>query len=295
MAYTKQTWTNDVSKLNATRLNYIEDGIEAAVASPASVASGECAVWNGSAWVRSTVTKLGISSLSTPASQASGETIVWNGSSWVRSSVTQLGTTSIGTGTPGAGKYVDGAAGAWTTLPTTGPTFTYGTTPPGSPVGGDIWYCVDSITLPTFQWAFRYNDGSSNTDKWEFVGGLPKIIAVDTFETTTSDTAVDLATVGPTFTVPRAGVYQLRVYASTQNDTAGANYADVYYKVGSAAAVAIMRAGNASANTLFVNAVEIGDITVAASTAVKMQYSRNAGGTASFRNRKMVVTPVRVS
>ncbi len=30
MAYTKQTWTNDVSKLNATRMQYIEDGLEAA-------------------------------------------------------------------------------------------------------------------------------------------------------------------------------------------------------------------------------------------------------------------------
>ncbi len=32
MSYSKQTWTNDVSKLNATRLAYIEDGIEAAAA-----------------------------------------------------------------------------------------------------------------------------------------------------------------------------------------------------------------------------------------------------------------------
>lgn len=30
MAYTKQTWTNGVSKLNATRMQHIEDGLEAA-------------------------------------------------------------------------------------------------------------------------------------------------------------------------------------------------------------------------------------------------------------------------
>ena len=30
MAYTKQTWTNDVSALSAGRMNYMEDGIEAA-------------------------------------------------------------------------------------------------------------------------------------------------------------------------------------------------------------------------------------------------------------------------
>lgn len=30
LAYTKTTWTNDVTPLNATNLNHMEDGIEAA-------------------------------------------------------------------------------------------------------------------------------------------------------------------------------------------------------------------------------------------------------------------------
>lgn len=58
-----------------------------------------------------------------PAGIVSGEAAVWNGASWDRSSVTRLGTTSIGTGTPAAGKYVDGATGAWTTLPSGAATY----------------------------------------------------------------------------------------------------------------------------------------------------------------------------
>lgn len=51
-----------------------------------------------------------------PAGIVSGECMVWNGSGWDRSSVTKLGVGSLGSGTPAAGKYLDGA-GTWTTLP----------------------------------------------------------------------------------------------------------------------------------------------------------------------------------
>jgi len=40
MAYSKQTWTNGVSKLNADRMNHIEDGIEAAATKADNIASG---------------------------------------------------------------------------------------------------------------------------------------------------------------------------------------------------------------------------------------------------------------
>jgi len=76
MAYTKfnNPWHNannalgggDVSTpVTAAALDWMEAGIAAAVASPASIASGEVPVWNGSAWVRSSVTTIGASSLGT--------------------------------------------------------------------------------------------------------------------------------------------------------------------------------------------------------------------------------------
>lgn len=58
MPYTPQTWENDVSKLNATRMDYIESGIDqahitadAAIPAPSSPASNDGLFWNGSSWV----------------------------------------------------------------------------------------------------------------------------------------------------------------------------------------------------------------------------------------------------
>lgn len=59
MPYTPQTWVNDVSKLNATRLQHIEDGLTAAAAvadaaipkAISGVATDKVPVYNGSAWV----------------------------------------------------------------------------------------------------------------------------------------------------------------------------------------------------------------------------------------------------
>lgn len=51
-----------------------------------------------------------------PAAIASGEVPVWNGTSWVRSSVTRIGASSLGSGAPDAATFLrgDGAwAGAW--------------------------------------------------------------------------------------------------------------------------------------------------------------------------------------
>lgn len=52
---------------------------------------------------------------SKPSGIASGEVPVWNGSAWVRSSVTNVGATSLGSGTPDATKYLRGDA-TWQTL-----------------------------------------------------------------------------------------------------------------------------------------------------------------------------------
>lgn len=62
MAYTPQTWTNGVSKLNATRLNYIETGIEdaaadadAAIPAPANPSTNDGLFYNGTGWIADTI------------------------------------------------------------------------------------------------------------------------------------------------------------------------------------------------------------------------------------------------
>ena len=90
---------------------------------------------------------------------------------------------------------------------------TYATTLPASPADGQQAILVDSTTSPTYQWLFRYNAGSSQTDKWEFVGGIPyhnsgNPNAVFNTGTQVAATGYYYFT-GMHMTVPRAGVYRV--------------------------------------------------------------------------------------
>jgi hypothetical protein len=63
--------------------------------------------------------------------------------------------------------------GSWAAPPAP-PAITYATTFPVTPVDGQEHILVDSITVPTYVWRFRYNAGSTSPYKWEFIGGAPK-------------------------------------------------------------------------------------------------------------------------
>jgi hypothetical protein len=93
---------------------------------------------------------------------------------------------------------------------------TYGTTLPASPADGQEAILVDSLTAPTYQWRFRYNAARA-TNKWEFIGGAPASAYVATAEATSSTSYVALATPGPSITVPRAGIYDVRIGCDIQN------------------------------------------------------------------------------
>lgn len=112
MPYSPTTWVDDSppgtgTLLNAANLNHMEAGIAAAVESPAGIAAGEVPVWNGSAWVRSSVTKIatgmfaGIKNADIDAAAAIA--------------LSKLGIT----GTPNGAKYLRDD-GTWATLPAAG-------------------------------------------------------------------------------------------------------------------------------------------------------------------------------
>jgi len=234
----------------------------------------------------------GANLLGTPA-LVSGEVPVWNGSQFVRSSVTRVGATSLGSGTPDATKFLRGD-GSWQVV-NTGPTFTYATTPPGSPTNGDIWYFVDSTSAPTYQWTMRYNS-SEATNKWECVGGSPVQLTVAADVNTASATFVDLAG-GPTFTVPRAGDWSWRIEHEAWNAT-GNSVAVSAAKNGAVATAEAdaVKTLNTSAGNPGITGHWSGSFTgMAASDVIKQQYRAGAGGTQHFLNRKLFVIPIKVA
>lgn len=174
----------------------------------------------------------------------------------------------------------------------------YGTSLPASPVDGQEFTLVDSLTAPTYQWKFRWNTGSVNTDKWEFVGGSSGIAQVDTAEATSSTTYVALTTPGPSFTVPRSGIYIIEL--GTRKSGANAASAIMSFDIGGTGAVDAdsVVAGDAlgSGSTAGGSATRVHQKTIAAAaTALVAKYKASSALATTFQDRVIRVTPVRVS
>jgi hypothetical protein len=236
-----------------------------------------------------------------PAGLVTGEFMVYDaGTALFKRSTVQLpGPTSLGSGTPDATKFLRGD-GVWQ-LPTGGPTITRALTPPGSPADGDIWYYVDSLTATTIEWAFRWNAGSTNADKWEFIGGAPAYaeIGVGVAEATTSVTYVALTTAGPSITLARAGVYQVDISFRLSGSGANNLLAFMSYDIGGTGAsdndavVDVATAGASGGGNVMRRKMKTG---IAAATTLTAKYrSGTTAVSASFTERWMSVTPVRVS
>jgi hypothetical protein len=108
----------------------------------------------------------------------------------------------------------------------------YGTSLPSSPVDGQEYVLVDSVTNNSFQWRFRYNAAhAGDGNKWEFIGGAPLLSGpqgnqVQTWAASPTWTALPGS---PTFTVPRSGVYAITRGIDMQSQAAGAStlFADI--------------------------------------------------------------------
>jgi hypothetical protein len=83
-----------------------------------------------------------------------------------------------------------------------------GTAFPSSPYDGQEYVLVDNVATPSYAWRFRYSASISDANKWVFVGGSSYASAVQgaLSNTPVASTWYDI-TGGPTFTVPRAGIY----------------------------------------------------------------------------------------
>jgi len=166
--------------------------------------------------------------------------------------------------------------------------------PPLPNDGQVIYYQSAAMAADGVVWQFRYNADSVSTYKWEFIGGgaLEDNIGVGAaFETTTSTSYTDLATTGPTITVPLAGDYLVKTWANSVSSVAG-NVTQLAVKIG-AAATADASAGILGANANSASQAGTAILTAAALDDLKMQYKVSAG-TGSWRNRRMTITPIRV-
>ena len=175
-----------------------------------------------------------------------------------------------------------------TVLPTVGATLV--TALPGSPTDGQEVILVDSLTAPTYSWRLRYSSGISDASKWLFVGGIPATVLVATAESTsTTASFVDLATVGPAFTVPRAGIYLVEATVYLHHLQSRCRLALNGTPTGPE-----WSGGAAMATQPLVSGSPTLELTVGASGVVKIMYSSQAGAP-SFSNRLLRVTPKRVA
>jgi len=178
---------------------------------------------------------------------------------------------------------------------------TMGTSLPGSPVDGQQAILVDSTSSPTYAWMFQYLASAS---KWLFIGGSPAITEVATAEFTNSTTYVDLTTVGPSFTIPRTGQYEIAFAFNQygQNIPGGAavklgsaatsvneGFSSGAGANGAGAGNAISSATRVGGSKMFSRALNAGDV-------LKVQYLVEIGASGNtFANRTLSVRPIWVT
>lgn len=175
-----------------------------------------------------------------------------------------------------------------------------GTALPASPVDGQEFTLVDSLTAPTYAWRFRYVASISDAYKWLFVGGSHGYSVVATSESRNANTYGALTTAGPSFTIPRAGIYDITISSRIDGVSGSANAGGwMSYDIGGTAAVdldalsLIARSGNTN---IFGSAAKTKRKTLAASTALVAKYRNDvASDVISYVGREMFIHPVRVS
>jgi hypothetical protein len=166
----------------------------------------------------------------------------------------------------------------------------YGTSFPLTPADGQEHILVDSTTSPTYQWRFRYNAGSASAFKWEYIGGRPAYQNVDTAQTTSSGGFTDLATVGPSFVVPRAGEYLIRYSAMIFNSAVNINFVGMMKNGGEQDRISFTSVAANAYGSMMSQKYD----TFAAGDAIKLMYAAG-GGVSSFERRRLTVEPLRCS
>jgi hypothetical protein len=149
---------------------------------------------------------------------------------------------------------------------------------PGSPSNEDQIILTDSLAVPTYFWHLRFN---SATGKWHYLGGVPAQAEVTTSENRTLATYGALTTPGPSIAVPVAGDYDVAIGFRGENEATWMSY-----DIGASAAVDDDGINGGS------HAFRVRRKTL---TAVTLTAKYKSDGSARFfRDRKMILTPVKI-
>jgi len=167
----------------------------------------------------------------------------------------------------------------------------FGTSFPVSPLDGHVHVLTDSTTASTWQWTFRWNNSSTNADKWELVGGSnASRYEITTFSTSSATDVTDAN--APTFTIPRGGVYQLEFGVGISNGSSGSTGTMTLRKAGVNVTGATV-AGNGQG---FMQGSRLIDVTCATNDVISFVFkSSNASFSQGFSLRWLRVRPIRVS
>lgn len=167
--------------------------------------------------------------------------------------------------------------------------------PASPPDGTEVHYLANAAAGVV--WHLRYRAAATGAYKWEFVGGSGLQAYIATAGTTSSAAYTDLATPGPTVTLPLAGEYEVQ-HAATMGATAASQTAYQSYAIGAAAAAdseQVIQGNPAGLTTgnFFSLSSAVRRHTVAAGTALTCKY-RSSSGVSTFQARSLRAVPVRV-
>lgn len=180
------------------------------------------------------------------------------------------------------------------------PPISYVTSLPSSPIDGQEVYYAAS-TANGVIWHLRYRSGSASSYKWEFLGGPNLTGAVDTLEGNSTTGWQNLATDGPSITLPLAGDYLIGVGALQSTSDGNAQVTAIGFASGNTTPASTDQAifqpiFAANAQTGYCQFYLERNVTgVAASTSYKLRYYvANASSGHNFSNRRITALPVRV-
>lgn len=167
---------------------------------------------------------------------------------------------------------------------------------PGSPVDGqEIYYAADAAN--GVLWRLRYNAGSASAYKWEFLGGPPLSASITTSETAPVGAFGNMATVGPTVSVPAGIGGDYDVVVGCRMIAGGATGHMSYSIAGGTAldSTACTVAGPAGTMTVTTSKSTRNTGLAAVATSFVAKYRNSSGANpVNIENRFIEVRPVRV-